>query len=143
MIAMADLACGQWPELARHAAVVLTTDRDQAVAGSDAGRAAGDLGEVAKLGLHDVGAADHLAQGGLAEDGPERERVVASEDLLPGEADLHELFSLALAFSDRLAAVIDAGRAGDRHGRKMGSHRHAGECVHRRHLRDGEERYSP
>ena len=30
LIAVADLAGGRWPELARHAAVVLTADRDQA-----------------------------------------------------------------------------------------------------------------
>ena len=35
LIAVADLARGQWPELARHAAVVLTADRDQAANVSD------------------------------------------------------------------------------------------------------------
>ena len=30
LIAVADLAAGEWPALARHAAVVLTADRDQA-----------------------------------------------------------------------------------------------------------------
>jgi hypothetical protein len=35
LIATADLAGGDWPQLARHAAVVLTGDRDQAAAVSD------------------------------------------------------------------------------------------------------------
>jgi hypothetical protein len=35
LIAVADLAGGTWPELARHAAVVLTCDRDQAASVSD------------------------------------------------------------------------------------------------------------
>jgi hypothetical protein len=35
LIAVADLAAGEWPELARHAAVVLTEDRDQAASVSD------------------------------------------------------------------------------------------------------------
>jgi Protein of unknown function (DUF3631) len=35
LIAVADLAAGTWPELARHAAVVLTEDRDQAASVSD------------------------------------------------------------------------------------------------------------
>ena len=35
LVAVADLAGGNWPELARHAAVVLTTDRDQAASVSD------------------------------------------------------------------------------------------------------------
>ena len=35
LVAVADLAGGNWPELARHAAVVLTTDRDQAANVSD------------------------------------------------------------------------------------------------------------
>ena len=35
LIAVADLAAGEWPELARHAAVVLTADRDQAASLSD------------------------------------------------------------------------------------------------------------
>ena len=35
LIAVADLAAGEWPELARHAAVVLTADRDQAANVSD------------------------------------------------------------------------------------------------------------
>ncbi len=35
LIAVADLAGGNWPELARHAAVVLTADHDQAASVSD------------------------------------------------------------------------------------------------------------
>ena len=35
LIAVADLAAGEWPALARHAAVVLTADRDQAADMSD------------------------------------------------------------------------------------------------------------
>ena len=35
LIAVADLAGGEWPELARHAAVVLTADQDQAASVSD------------------------------------------------------------------------------------------------------------
>ena len=35
LIAVADLAAGEWPALARHAAVMLTTDRDQAASLSD------------------------------------------------------------------------------------------------------------
>jgi hypothetical protein len=35
LVAVADLAGGPWPELARHAAVVLTHDRDQAASVSD------------------------------------------------------------------------------------------------------------
>ena len=35
LIAVADLAVGEWPELARHAAVVLTADRDEAASVSD------------------------------------------------------------------------------------------------------------
>ncbi len=35
LIAVADLAGGDWPELARHAALVLTADRDQAASVSD------------------------------------------------------------------------------------------------------------
>ena len=35
LIAVADLAAGEWPALARHAAVVLTTDRDQDASLSD------------------------------------------------------------------------------------------------------------
>ena len=35
LIAVADLAAGEWPALARHAAVVLTADRDQAASVSD------------------------------------------------------------------------------------------------------------
>ena len=35
LIAVADLAAGEWPALARHAAVVLTADRDQAADLSD------------------------------------------------------------------------------------------------------------
>jgi hypothetical protein len=34
-VAVADLAGGNWPELARHAAVMLTRDRDQAASVSD------------------------------------------------------------------------------------------------------------
>ena len=35
LIAVADLAAGEWPALARHAAIVLTVDRDQAADMSD------------------------------------------------------------------------------------------------------------
>ena len=35
LIAVADLAAGEWPALARHAAVMLTADRDQAADMSD------------------------------------------------------------------------------------------------------------
>jgi len=35
LIAVADLAAGEWPTLARHAAVILTEDRDQAASLSD------------------------------------------------------------------------------------------------------------
>ena len=35
LIAVADLAAGEWPELARHAAVMLTAERDQAADVSD------------------------------------------------------------------------------------------------------------
>ena len=35
LVAVADLAGGDWPELARHAAIVLTADHDQAANVSD------------------------------------------------------------------------------------------------------------
>ena len=43
LIAVADLAGGDWPALARHAAVALTADRDQAASVSDRHPAAGRL----------------------------------------------------------------------------------------------------